>query len=110
MANRVTAGSNAMSAITFTNPVSAEIAGGIVTKTLDTFNAMPSSGASSADSATPFDKQTFGAAVVSKTLDYMNSGSSGSSASSDMSQTYQFSKDVLGAYASGIGTLADANA
>jgi hypothetical protein len=99
-----------MSAITFTNPVSAEIAGGIVTKTLDTFNSMPSSsGTSSAGDAAPFDKQTFGAAVVDKTLDYMNSGSSGSSASSDMSQTYQFSKDVLGAYASGIGTLADAD-
>ena len=100
-----------MSAITFSNPVSAEVAGGIVTKTLDTFNDMSSSsGASSAGDAAPFDKQTFGAAVVSKTLDYMNSGSSGSSASSDMSQTYQFSKDVLGAYASGIGTLADADA
>jgi len=105
-----------MSAITFSNPISAEVAGGIVTKTLDTMNNMSSgnmfssSGASTAEGATPFDKQTFGAAVVSKTLDYMNSGSSGSSASSDMSQTYQFSKDVLGAYASGIGTLADANA
>ena len=105
-----------MSAITFSNPLSAEVAGGIVTKTLDTMNNMSSgnmpssSGMSSAGDAAPFDKQTFGAAVVSKTLDYMNSGSSGSSASNDMSQTYQFSKDVLGAYASGIGTLADANA
>ena len=99
-----------MSAITFSNPVSAEVAGGIVTKTLDTLNSMPSSsGTFSSGDAAPFDKQTFGAAVVSKTLDYMNSGSSGSSASSDMSQTYQFSKDVLGAYASGIGTLADAD-
>ncbi len=104
-----------MSAITFSNPLSAEVAGGIVTKTLDTMNNMSSgnmssSEMSSASDAAPFDKQTFGAAVVSKTLDYMNSGSSGSSASNDMSQTYQFSKDVLGAYASGIGTLADANA
>ena len=100
-----------MSAITFSNAQSAEIAGGIVTKTLDTFNNMSSSsGASSAGDAAPFDKQTFGAAVVSKTLDYMNSGSSGSSASNDMSQTYQLSKDVLGAYTSGIGSLADANA
>lgn len=104
-----------MSAITFSSLQGAEIAGGIVSKTLDTMNntsssAMSSSfGAASAGDATPFDKQTFGAAVVSKTLDYMNSGSSGSSSSSDMSQTYQFSKDVLGAYASGIGTLADAD-
>lgn len=100
-----------MSAITFSSLQGAEIAGGIVSKTLDTFNSLSSSsGTSSAGDATPFDKQTFGAAVVSKTLDYMNSGSSGSSSSNDMSQTYQFSKDVLGAYASGIGTLADANA
>ena len=105
-----------MSAITFSSLQGAEIAGGIVSKTLDTMNNMPSgnmfssSGMSLAGDAAPSDKQTFGAAVVSKTLDYMNSGSSGSSASSDMSQTYQFSKDVLGAYASGIGTLADANA
>ena len=100
-----------MSAINFSSALGAEIAGGIVTKTLDTFNnTSSSSGTSAADTAAPFDKQTFGAAVVDKTLDYMNSGSSGSSASSDMSQTYQFSKDVLGAYASGIGTLADANA
>lgn len=99
-----------MSAITFSNPLSAEVAGGIVTKTLDTFNSMPSSsGPSAAGDAAPFDKQTVGAAVVDKTLDYMNSGSSGATASSDMSQTYQFSKDVLGAYASGIGTLADAD-
>lgn len=105
-----------MSAITFSNPASAEIAGGIVSKTLDTMNNTPSSnmfstsGMSPAGDAAPSDKQTFGAAVVSKTLDSMNSGSSGASASGDMSQTYQFSKDVLGAYASGIGTLADANA
>ncbi len=105
-----------MSAITFSSLQGAEIAGGIVSKTLDTMNNMPSStmsssfGSSSAGDAAPVDKQTFGAAVVGKTLDYMNSGSMGSPASSDMSQTYQFSKDVLGAYASGIGSLADANA
>ena len=91
-----------MSAITFSNAQSAEIAGGIVTKTLDTFNAVDSS----TEGFAPTDKQTFGAAVVSKTLDIMNSGSH-SSAAKDMSQTYQTSKDVLGAYASGIGTLAD---
>ena len=94
-----------MSAITFSSALGAEIAGGIVTKTLDTFNAT----GSSAEGFAPTDKQTFGAAVVSKTLDYMNSGSD-SSASKDMSQTYQLSKDVLGAYTSGVGSLADANA
>jgi hypothetical protein len=102
-----------MSAINFSSALGAEIAGGIVTKTLDTFNnTSTSSGTSAADTAAPFDKQTFGAAVVDKTLDYMNSGtgSSSSSTASDMSQTYQFSKDVLGAYATGIGTLADADA
>jgi bacillopeptidase F (M6 metalloprotease family) len=101
-----------MSAINFSSALGAEIAGGIVTKTLDTFNnTSSSSGASAAETAAPFDKQTFGAAVVDKTLDYMNSGTgSSSSTASDMSQTYQFSKDVLGAYATGIGTLADADA
>jgi hypothetical protein len=72
----------------------------IVTQTLDDLN---SSGTSS---YAPTDKQTFGAAVVSKTLDYMNAGS-GNSMSSEMSQTYEFSKDVLGAYTSGIGSLTD---
>ena len=94
-----------MSSITFSNAQSADIAGGIVTKTLDTLNAA----GSSSEGFALNDKQSVGAAVVSKTLDYMNSGS-GSSASKDMSQTYQTSKDVLGAYASGIGSLADANA
>jgi len=54
------------------------------------------------------DRQTFGAQVVSKTLDFMNSGST-RSAGSDMSQTYNFSKDVLGAYMAGRGTIADLN-
>lgn len=94
-----------MSAINFSSALGAEIAGGIVTKTLDTFNAA----SSSAEGFALTDKQSVGAAVVSKTLDYMNSGS-GSSASKDMSQTYQLSKDVLGAYTSGVGSLADANA
>lgn len=82
----------------------------IVSKTLDTMNNIGSSSGTS-DFA-PTDKQSVGAAVVSKTLDYMNSGSgsSSSSASKDMSQTYQLSKDVLGAYTSGVGSLADANA
>lgn len=96
-----------MSAITYSNALGAETAYGIVSKTLDTMNNTSSS--SAAEGFSPTDKQTFGAAVVSKTLDYMNSGS-GSSVNNDMSQTYQFSKDVLGAYTSGIGSLADANA
>ena len=99
-----------MSAITFSSAMGAETAGGIVTKTLDTFNnTSSSSGTSSTNGFSPTDKQTVGAAVVSKTLDYMNSGSH-ASASNDMSQTYQLSKDVLGAYTSGIGSIADANA
>ncbi|WP_428562222.1 MAG: hypothetical protein ACP59X_20835 [Solidesulfovibrio sp. DCME] len=94
-----------MSAITFSNALGAETAYGIVSKTLDTMNNT----SAATGEYTPTDKQSFGAAVVSNTLDYLNSGS-GSSASKDMSQTYQFSKDVLGAYTSGIGSLADANA
>jgi hypothetical protein len=74
----------------------------VVSQTLDRLN---SSGTSS---YAPTDKQTFGAAVVSKTLDYMNAGS-GHSTSNEMSQTYNFSKDVLGAYTSGIGSLTDYN-
>lgn len=96
-----------MSAITYSSAAGAETAYGIVSKTLDTMNN--TSTTSSAEGFTPTDKQTFGAAVVSKTLDYMNSGSS-SSAKNDMSQTYQFSKDVLGAYTSGVGSLADVDA
>ncbi len=75
----------------------------IVSKTLDYMNS------SNATSYTPTDRQTFGAAVVGKTLDTLNSGGQGSHAASDMSQTYNFSKDVLGAYTSGIGSLADHN-
>ncbi|MFU2209674.1 hypothetical protein [Solidesulfovibrio sp. C21] len=97
-----------MSAINFSSAAGAEASYGIVSKTLDTMNNAVSS---SATSFTPTDKETIGAAVVGKTLDYMNSGGSGSaSTSNDMSQTYQFSKDVLGAYTSGIGSLADADA
>ena len=55
------------------------------------------------------DKQVFGAQVVSKTLDYMNSGSLGSGSSQNgMSQTYDFAKNVLGAYA-GLGVTTDLN-
>lgn len=77
----------------------------VVSKTLDYMNN------SSGGGFAPVDKQTFGAAVVSKTLDYMNSGSMGGAGSAGgMSQTYNFSKDVLGAYTSGIGALADLSA
>ena len=68
---------------------------------MDSLNA-----ASSATMAAPSDRQVFGAQVVSKTLDYMNSGST-RSVGSVMSQTYDFSKDVLGAYMAGRGTIAD---
>jgi hypothetical protein len=101
-----------MSAITFSGAMGAETAGSIVTKTLDTFNNTSPSGTggtSSTDGFTPTDKQTFGAAVVSKTLDSLNSCSHAPT-SNDMGQTYQFSKDVLGAYTSGIGSITDANA
>ncbi len=70
----------------------------VVSSTLDTMNGQGSG------SAPITDKASFGAAVVSKTLDYMNSGSL---PQSDMEQSYSFNKDVLGAYASGIGSLAD---
>ncbi len=76
----------------------------VVSKTLDFMNNSSDSG----NSFAPVDKQTFGAAVVSKTLDYMNSGSMGGmGGASDMSQSYQFGKDVLGAYMSGTGALAN---
>ena len=91
--------------VSFSSAAGAATSYGVISKTLDTMNNV---GSSSSSEFAPTDKQTFGAAVVSKTLDYMNSGS-GSSASKDMSQTYQFSKDVLGAYTSGIGSLTDAN-
>lgn len=75
-----------------------------VSSTLDALN-----GSGSSSGYAPTDKQTFGAAVVGKTLDYMNSGS-GKSTADEMRQTYNFSKDVLGAYTSGIGSLTDVNA
>lgn len=80
---------------------------GVVAKTLDYMNNTGGS------SFAPVDKQTFGAAVVNKTLDYMNSGVMGGNYGVNdggMSQTYDFSKDVLGAYATGIGAIADMTA
>lgn len=71
----------------------------VVTKTLDTMN-------NAGPSAAPTDKQSFGAAVVSKTMEYMNSDPD-KSGMNDMSQTYDFTKDVLGAYVTGRGALAD---
>lgn len=71
----------------------------VVSKTLDTMNNVGTA-------AAPTDKQSFGAAVVSKTMDYMNSGPD-SSGMGEMSQTYDFAKNVLGAYAGGRGALAD---
>ena len=91
--------------LSFSTAYGAAASAELVTKTLDTLN-----NSSGSTSYAPVDKQTFGAAVVSKTLDYMNSGSGSSSAAGDMSQTYNFSKDVLGAYATGIGSLANVSA
>ena len=71
--------------------------GAVVSKTLDIMNSAANSAA-----MVPVDKQTFDAAVVSKTFDYMNSDSGfGKSGTNDMSQTYDFAKNVLGAYAKG---------
>ena len=72
----------------------------VVSKTLDYMNGQASSGMDFA----PMDKQTFGAQVVSKTLDYMNAGNSHDNG---MAQSYNFQKDVLGAYANSIGALAN---
>ena len=72
----------------------------VVERTLDTLNT--------SGSPAPVDKQTFGAAVVSKTFEYMNSNpESAKGASNDMSQTYDFAKSLLGAYAAGKGAIAD---
>lgn len=68
---------------------------------MDALNA-----ASLATMATASDRQVFGAQVVSKTLDFMNSGSMQGSGGG-MSHTYEFSKDVLGAYMAGRGIIAD---
>jgi hypothetical protein len=76
-----------------------ELGAQVVTNTLDTINK------SSGSSLPVSDKETFGAAVVGKTLDYMNTKDSDSSGSSAMAQTYDFSKNVLGAYASGPSAL-----
>jgi hypothetical protein len=50
--------------------------------------------------ANQMSKQEFGAQVVTKTMDYMNSSST-DNYESGMSQTYDFSKSVLGAQADG---------
>jgi hypothetical protein len=74
----------------------------VVEKTMDNLNN------ASGSSFAPVDKQTFGAAVVNKTFEYMNNGPGGAKGGfGDMSQTYDFAKNVLGAYATGKGTIAD---
>ena len=55
----------------------------------------------------PTDKQTFGAAVVSKTLDYLNSSPLGAHSGGGLSDTYNLSQSVLGAYTTGKGALAN---
>lgn len=77
----------------------------VVERTMNNLNN--SSGFSSA----PVDNQTFGAAVVNKTFEYMNTGPGGGKGSfGDMSQTYDFAKNVLGAYATGKGAIANITA
>jgi len=73
----------------------------VVSATLDTMN-----GQGSNNNYAITDKDSFGAAVVSKTFDYMNSGND---SGSDMNQTYDFSKNVLGGYLAGKGSIADYN-
>lgn len=74
----------------------------VVEKTMDTLNN------ASGSSFAPVDKQTFGAAVVNKTFEYMNNGPGGAmGGSGDMNQTYDFAKNVLSAYATGKGAIAD---
>jgi len=67
----------------------------VVSETLDIMN---NSGGGS--SFAPVDKESAEGALVSKTLDYMNSGPS-SGDPTGMDQSYDFQKDVLGAYATG---------
>ncbi|PTN38542.1 hypothetical protein C6366_02800 [Desulfonatronum sp. SC1] len=72
----------------------------VVEKTMDTLNN------ASGSSFAPVDKQTFGAAVVNKTFEYMNTNPTSSKGGfGDMSQTYDFAKNVLGAYATGKGAI-----
>ncbi|MDK2957080.1 MAG: hypothetical protein PWQ57_2576 [Desulfovibrionales bacterium] len=76
-----------------------ELGAQVVTNTLDTLNK-------TSGSTYPItDKQTMGAAVVGKTLDYMHAKDSKPSSSNAMAQTYDFSKSVLGAHASGAEAL-----
>ncbi len=74
----------------------------VVSKTMDYLNNSSSPGFAPMGAT---DKQTFGAQVVSKTMEYMNTG--GGRDASGMSATYSFNKDVLGAYATGKGALAN---
>ncbi len=68
---------------------------------------MAISGTSSMSAMTQaMQKQTFGAQVVTKTLDYLNNNGTSYNAGNSMSQTYDFAKNVLGAY-TGKGTIAD---
>lgn len=73
----------------------------VVSKTLNNLN-----GDFGSSSMSPVDRQSFGAAVVDNTLKLMNSGT-GASNMGGMSQTYNFAKDVLGGYMSGVGALTD---
>lgn len=65
----------------------------------ETLGIMNNSGSS--PGLAPVDQASAEGALVSKTLDYMNSGSSGDDLTG-MSQSFNFQKDVLGAYAGSI--------
>lgn len=70
----------------------------VVSKTLDYLNGGSSYGTCDGG----YDAQTVGASVVSKTLDYMNNGGTKNA----VTNSYNFNKDVLGAYYLGKGAVA----
>ncbi|WP_027183278.1 hypothetical protein [Desulfovibrio inopinatus] len=75
----------------------------VVSQTLDNLNNSSSSMSSMA--TTPSE---FNASLVTQTLDTLNSGFNPGS-SDAMSQTYDLSKDVLGAYMTGKGVFANSS-
>ncbi len=78
----------------------------VVSQTLDNLN-----NSSSSSSAMPRTKDEFNASLVTQTLDTLNSGfnATASGTADSMSQTYDFSKDVLGSYMSGKGMFANSS-
>ena len=76
----------------------------VISGTLDTMNSLKSPLDLSSDIQSPGSKH------VDNLLSGQVSAGNGSFTSSEVANTYHLSKDVLGAYTSGIGSLADANA